>query len=574
MSIESTINGFYSSVKKAGELLSNYRNEIDDKQEKIKACISGISPESESGFDSGNEIDTLCKKQIFQYNKAISSWQKTVSSYIDGKEFVNKFEKSLLMIVFADVNAGKSSLGNFVSGYSFKDTPYGGLYSKPKCYSYDYADKTLDCGKEIEIAEGNFAEAAVQATSSIQYFTLFNGLTWVDTPGIHSLSTEYEQLAKDYVKYADLILFLTPSANPWKQDEAQEVEKLVNSGKPMLIAITKSDKYKVQGIVNGKPNSVPIPKDDKDRTSQENYVREEISKLHRSDIVGQREYISISTLLANTAMSGQNEEMFVQSNFPRFFEQIGSVISEKAVELKMQRPRDELNSVIVELISGNDTNGFIGIDALSDNIKDSQKKVAESANRISQLNTVILSNVKGKISNDIYSLLCAKKNGGLDDTETISKEIGKIINRNLNTEIARTVGNEISNLEVHLASDDILIDAHFEKRSQTIEYETYEAGNHHRDPKGLFEQIAAFFGKEFTEFSVITRKHTKEIQVGDNFNEYADSVWMSSLPFIEERTNNEIERIKQAYYGKLCDALSSMLEKLNFARGELESLKY
>ena len=145
MCIESTINGFYSSVKKAGDLLSNYCNEIDDKQEKIKACISGISPESESGFDSENEIDVMCKKQVFQYNKAISAWQKTVKKYIDGKEFVNKFEKSLLMIVFADVNAGKSSLGNFVSGYSFKDTPYGRLYSKPKCYSYDYADKTLDC---------------------------------------------------------------------------------------------------------------------------------------------------------------------------------------------------------------------------------------------------------------------------------------------------------------------------------------------------------------------------------------------------------------------------------------------
>lgn len=221
MSIESTITSFYSSVEEAGKQLLNYKKEIDDKQGAIKELIGGIRLEDEKKFGAGNEIDEMCAKQIVQYNKAIHSWQKAIGRYIEGKEFVNKFERSLLLIVFADVNAGKSSLGNFVSGYAFKDTLYGKLYSKPKLYVYDYTDKSLKSGTEKEIVEGYFEELAVQATASIQYYTLHNGLTWVDTPGIHSLTEEYEELAKDYVKFADLILFLTPSNNPWKQDEAK-----------------------------------------------------------------------------------------------------------------------------------------------------------------------------------------------------------------------------------------------------------------------------------------------------------------------------------------------------------------
>ncbi len=573
MSIESTINGFYSSVKEAARLLSDHQKSIDDKQEEIKACISSVKPEDETRFNSENELDKLCKRQIVQFNKAINAWQNTVNRYIDGKEFVNKFEKSLLLIVFADVNAGKSSLGNFISGYSFKDTPYGKLYSAPKHFSYDYTDKSLNCGKEVELSAKCFEVLSVQATSSIQYFTLFDGLTWVDTPGIHSLSAEYEELAKDYIKFADLIMFLTPSTSPWKQDESEEVEKLINSGKPVLITITKSD-MTTRDIVNGKPVDILAPKSPEKRKEQEQLVIDAISKLNHKSVVGQTNYISISTRLANKAMENQDEEMFEQSNFPKFFEQIGAVISEKAVELKMRRPKDELNSVINELISGSDHNGFIGIDALSENLRDAKNKINDCGKRLALLKESILANVKGKISNDIYTLLCQKKKSGLNNDE-IAREISEIINKNLNYEIALTVGSEINDLEVKLANTDIILDTKFERKTQTIEYETYDAGYHRRDPRGLIEHLQAFFfDKEFKEFSTKIRKNSKEIEIGDNFNEYADSVWLSALSSIEERVDLELERIRQTYYGKLSEAISSMENKISSMRDKLESLKY
>lgn len=217
MSIESTIKGFYDSVKQAGKTLSSYKKDIDEKQSAIKACVDKISTE-DIQINGDGEIEQLCERLIFEQRKAVESWKRVISKYIDGKEFVNKFEKSLLVIVFADVKAGKSTLGNFISGYSFKGTPYENLYTEPVCYVYDHTDKSLNCGKEVVLEQGYFEEDEIQATASIQYFTLLDGLTWVDTPGIHSLTTEYEELAKDYIKFADLIMFLTPSTSPYKQD--------------------------------------------------------------------------------------------------------------------------------------------------------------------------------------------------------------------------------------------------------------------------------------------------------------------------------------------------------------------
>ena len=571
MSIESTINGFYSSVKQAAKLLSDYQKSIDDKQEQIKSCINTMQTEDENRFNSENELNMLCKRQTAQYNKSIAAWQHTINRYVDGKEFVNKFEKSLLLIVFADVNAGKSSLGNFISGYSFKDTPYGRLYTNPKHFSYDYAERSENSGKEVELKEGFFEVKAVQATSSIQYFTLLDGLTWVDTPGIHSLSTEYEELAKDYVKFADLILFLTPSASPWKQDEGEEVAKLINSGKPLLITITKSD-VKTIDFVNGQEINILSAKSNERRIQQEQHIKDEISKLNLNNVIGQTNYISISSHLAGKAMETQDEEMFEQSNFPKFFEQIGSVISEKAVELKMRRPKDELNSVICEIING--SGSFIGINTLSENILEAKNKIDESAKKISLMKDQILANVRGKIGNEIYTLLCSKKNSGLNNDE-ISSEISNIIKRNLNAEIALTIGNEINDLEVNLSNTDILLDTKFEKNTQTIEYDVYDAGYHTRDPRGIIERLQAFFfDKEFKEFSTKIIKKSKEIEIGDNFNEYAESVWNSALSSIENQIDSEIKRINQAYYGNLSDALSSMRNKIENIRIKLEALKY
>jgi len=558
-------------------MLKSYQKDIDDKQQQIHSLIDSIVSNEIKRTAEENKLTALANRQIEQYNKTIFSWKKAVERYVSGKEFVNKFEKSLLLIVFADVKAGKSSLGNFISGYAFKDTPYGDLYSKPDCFSFDYTNKELECGKETKLKEGYFVEDEIQATASIQYFTLFDGLTWVDTPGIHSLTTEYEELAKQYVKYADLILFLTPSNNPMKQDEAVEIRKLIKCDKPLLIAITKSDSSTMT-VKDGKVVKVLAPKTSENRALQEKHLEDEVTVITKEEGGGlsQNKYISVSTKVAKEAMMRNDEEMFEKSNFPDFFRQIGTIISERSVELKMKRPHDELNLVIDELISGSDISGFSGIDELTQNISDAIEAVALQKKRFLMLRSEIISESKTEIMNRIYSMLTERKFSSDMNNDAVSAEVSSLISEVLNQKISEIIAYEIDdfNYAQTARAEKISLSGSFRKKTKDIDYEVREVKNRTRDPKGIIEHIQHFFGKEFTELTVKTRTRTKTIEVGDNFNEYAESVWNDSQQVLEKTVDTEIQSVIEQYCGSLEDTFLKIKNDLIALKTSIESLRY
>ena len=91
-----------------------------------------------------------------------------VRRQIERSEFVNRHKKSILALVFADVNAGKSSLGNFVGGWSFRGTSYEDLYIPHDCEIEDYSAAS---GEDRSVRKiDHFAENAVEATSTIQHY--------------------------------------------------------------------------------------------------------------------------------------------------------------------------------------------------------------------------------------------------------------------------------------------------------------------------------------------------------------------------------------------------------------------
>lgn len=577
MSIRTTIEDFYSAVQKASAQLESGCKSIDDRQEKISSIINGINDRQESVQQNGNDIEKLCRAQALQFNKAIEQWKKSVNRYLASKEFVNKFERSLLLIVFADVKAGKSTLGNFVSGYSFKGTSFEELYTNPEYFVYDHTDKSLGSCIEKPIPEGYFVENVIQATSSIQYFTLLNGLTWVDTPGVHSLTTEYEQLTKDYIKYADLILYLTPSNNAFKMDECEEISRLVESGKPMLLAVTKSDIQKLVGFdeLSGKGIYDLAPKSAEIRASHEELGKKQCAALCNGEFVSQYRFISISTLIAKTAMERNDDEFFKQSNIPDFLDLIGQVISDKAVELKMKRPRDEVNSVINELLHGC-SDIFIGTDALLNNLTHTLEQITQAEKRLSLLKGSIITSARSEISNEIYSMLISeKKNGTIADKSSIADKASKIINDVLSQEISKAAARELNDFQqIQLTSADLIIDADYQRRTKTIEYEYLDGRRRIRDPQGLIEHIQHFFGKEFTEFSVKTKKRTREIDIGDNFNEYAQQVIDQSLYSIETIVSDEIAKISHEAYGRMRTSIEGMYSEIKTAANSLDKLKY
>ena len=123
----------------------------------------------------------------------------------------------------------------------------------------------------------------------------------MDTPGLHSLTREHEALANEYIQFADLVLFLTSSSSPLKEDERGELQKLLAQSKPVMVVITKSDES-VTTVEGGRLVKKLTPKPPEKRKAQDDYVMNEIRALGNG-VIENRRVVSVSTKLARLKSS-------------------------------------------------------------------------------------------------------------------------------------------------------------------------------------------------------------------------------------------------------------------------------
>ncbi len=580
MTIEKTINNFYKSIDKANKCLLNSKTLIEEKQEviqstidmlKAQVVIKKIDPEEHSSM-----IKQMCFKQINEYKKTVEQWTKKVNKYVQGKKFVNQFEESVLLIVFGDVKAGKSALGNFVSGYYLEETEFEKLNTRPQLYVYDYGKKNNGSTGEEVLGSDHFEEDEIEATSSIQYFTLLNGLTWVDTPGIHSLTTENQELANEYIKYADLILFVTPSNNPCKQDENQEIDKFIKLDKPLLVTITKSDN-EILGVVNGKPAKILKSKSIQNRREQEDFVAKKISEMGNGSILSKNKYVSISTKLAKQSLKINDEEMFNESNFSSFYEQISGVISEKALELKMKRPKDELNFVIHELINGVENRKICGIIQMKQNIESILNEIEKQKQILDKIKVEIINEVKSLLITDIYEIMYkAKIDGTITNNIYIMNKISDKIHECIEKLLSQKISYILTDFRNYtVQSHKIYTDIGYEKKCETFEYPIYETKTVRRDPKGIIEYFESWIlGKEFTQTKVTNKVASKQIAMGDNYNEVVQKVWNELEVLVGEIIDLEVNCVKEEYFKEIQCTFEDMLSILTQLNNKLIQLKF
>lgn len=185
------------------------------------------------------------------------------------------------------------------------------IYIPHDCEIEDYSAAS---GEDRSVRKiDHFVENAVEATSTIQHYTLAQGLTWVDTPGLHSLTTEHGDLAKEYILFADLVIYLTPSSSPFKKDEREMLAELFRMGKPVILAITKSDIFK-HTVQDGSIVRMRIPKPAKDRQAQERYVTEQAKEINNNENLENICILSLSVMLVRDAAAKQDMELYKDSN--------------------------------------------------------------------------------------------------------------------------------------------------------------------------------------------------------------------------------------------------------------------
>ncbi|MFY9178270.1 MAG: GTPase [Venatoribacter sp.] len=211
-----TINAFsqdFNQIKEKHDELLGLRDEFTARVEKIKL--------GNSLFGRKTPLTAISNEYSNQLKLVQSSWAQHWQLTQEMRELSDHFQDKIVLLVYGKVNAGKSSLCNFIAN-QFKTAEY--FY--------------LENG-QIQFTKDPFAEGSTETTSRIQGVKLDNNLILLDTPGLHSITDKNHELTKRFTDSADGVLWVTPSVSPGQTEELDSLTAEIS--KPLLPVISRSD---------------------------------------------------------------------------------------------------------------------------------------------------------------------------------------------------------------------------------------------------------------------------------------------------------------------------------------------
>lgn len=170
---------------------------VSSNLEHTQALLASVS--------NDNPLHALAQGLSERLADQFAVWQKQIKVRAKGAQFRENVNDSLLVFVYGKVKSGKSSLGNYVAWGHSEPTAQLKAQAKVQPVYFSTEQTTVEGGDKHKEAEHNlqFRVGATEATSSIQGFRL-PGLTWVDSPGLHSVNQTNGDLAREYVEHAEV----------------------------------------------------------------------------------------------------------------------------------------------------------------------------------------------------------------------------------------------------------------------------------------------------------------------------------------------------------------------------------
>lgn len=335
------------------------KRQIERRENDLKAQLQKLdtarmtSPWRESPLKTGHpllDMATSCQRGI---DSLLDDWIRNVENYERNTSFRKDFDDSLLIFVYGKVKAGKSSLGNYLA-YG-KSSPNASVLDsaspRPEFFWCESTGTAETMSAELMSKNRCFGVDVVEATSSIQGFRL-PGLTWVDSPGVHSVNTVNGQLTNDYVACADLIVFLINSASPGRRSDIEEVRELLRKKKNLMVLITGSDEIEADIDDSGELIERRSMKARCDRDDQIKFVSQELAALDLSaqSSLYQLKVHSISVRYAEEGSPEGQAQRWQDSGMADFAADIGNIAHSSGLALKRQTPLKNLLAFCNKLI--------------------------------------------------------------------------------------------------------------------------------------------------------------------------------------------------------------------------------
>lgn len=378
----------FSSILESVELKNNKLLQVmQDLENKVEKTVQpqGLKIEKTA-------LGEMLNMQISGVQKSISDFIKQAAQHQNNTKFRDEFNDSVLIFIYGKVKAGKSSLGNFIAQHPEQK-------NKANFFRYDKAGKRTDQAKLEELGQDGFETKVTEATDTIQGFRI-KGLTWIDTPGLHSLTDINGELAKRYVESADLILYITSSDSPARASDTAEIVDLIdNKNKNVCIILSKSDTVE-EDELNGELVQVRVGKTNSNRQLQEQHVRDELlSALGKKSNLINGIY-SCSTLLAQEGVQGK-EEAWQQSNMEVIYQLLTREAVINARQLKEQVPQQRFNGLLNEIVGFSKKEPTEQVTQLLNELKKITEKSSEEAEKLKKSSTAAYTKLRPRIASEV-----------------------------------------------------------------------------------------------------------------------------------------------------------------------------
>lgn len=575
------INRFADTMANTVEKFKGVRESAEGKTEEIDQCIQAFNESVEQAKAHKLKAKDKSIQEIYDASTKVlkdtlDGLTKELEEARNGMQFILDNENSLNVVVFGKVKAGKSYLGNLMMGNAIRKLPTKTSYDRleqPKVKVYDRGtcttqDKLKEVTEEND-ASGGFGVDNREATRVIQLFHL-GAMTWVDTPGFGSLTEENQELAREYVKNADLVIFASNSDAAGTQQDFQEMKELYDMGKRFLLVLTQSDTLDEDCDDDGNIIPILVPKSDDDRRSTENYMKKALGE--NGIRLGDENILTISAFLGLTALEKGEEALFESSNMGKFWnllsditEQEGTILSKKAfgdrVNTALQSLQDKLKDAEKKLLDGNASR--------EQKERDMKKKAA-----------LTIRDAKDECSQKVASLIQEKSKKVEETKEPFSAaDLKQILSKVVYETVmdackkqfdAMAQMEKLSGYQEKLKLDSI---GDLAMRQDKISYTYKRVIEVERDPRGFFEHIGAFFGKDYYTHRTIGETREKTIDLGVNVQEIQAKAHSSLEKILEKQAPQLIQEIIDYYSAPLREMQDEAFDAIQTAEKELEQLK-
>jgi len=445
--ITERIDAFNRSLERVGDQLDGFRTDLEDREEGLLGLIDAFGARiSTSAPVPKGELAALLAAAFNHLSAGLVAWTSAVRRDISGREFINRFERSVIVTVYGKVKSGKSSLGNFIAGVD-RANGSGGFTSGPvpRFRVHAAVGGILQEPEELDPRTG-FATDVVECTNRIQEFTL-GGLSWIDTPGLHSLTPENGELAKEYVANAELVVFLTSSDSPARASEIAELRRLLPMHKPLLVVVSRFDAFEEDLDENGTIISRTVTKPASAREEQKRWVEAQIAKAGLEKLLRDRSYAFVSTRLAKDALASGDAAAFDASGMPDLFHSISKTLTRDALELKMAGPKHRFNGLIDEILHGRPTEtggaGYASLDSIRNSFMAARSAIERAEAKLLSLGDQITRRTITRTLPAIEALM-RKAADEPDRPEHGSKELAKSVEAEIGRHLEAVFSAEVT----------------------------------------------------------------------------------------------------------------------------------